>query len=221
MIGEREGTAVLHEIPAASGLSTLDDELHRHYRDATDFEVVDRTVPMMTLQAVIDRYVAEPVQFLKIDVEGHEASVLGGVDWERFRPPVVVVEATRPEQWEHLLLAAGYVRTLHDGLNMFFVREDELATLGPALSLPANVHDGYEVWRYVHPLEQLGRRVEVLQARVDELEAGAATPFGVPVGPCGTQALDTALGRSAPAASRRRRTEHRSQAGRAPPTGSW
>ena len=103
--------------------------------------------------------------------------MLGGVELGAI--PAYVPSWSRPRgrsEWEHLLLAARYMRTLYDGLNLFFVREEDREALGPALSLPANVHDGYEVWRYVHPLEQLGRQVEALQARVDELEAGAATP---------------------------------------------
>jgi hypothetical protein len=111
-----------------------------------------------------------------VDVDGYEERVLPGVAWQVFRPRAIVVEATRPDEWEHHQTANSYTRTLFDRLNLFFVRGQDREELGPALSVPANVHDGYEVWRYVHPLEQLGRRVEVLQARVDELEASAATP---------------------------------------------
>ena len=175
-IGEIAGARVLHEVPAASGLSTFDEALARHYREATELTVVDREVEVVTLQGIVDDLVEGPVQFLKVDVEGYEERVLRGVAWQVFRPRAIVVEATRPDEWEHHLTANGYTRTLFDGLNLFFVRDEDREELGPALSVPANVHDGYEVWRYVHPLEQLGRRVEALQARVDELEAGAATP---------------------------------------------
>ncbi len=39
---------------------------------------------------------AGAIDFLKIDVEGAEASVLAGNDWTRIRPRVVVVEAVAP-----------------------------------------------------------------------------------------------------------------------------
>ena len=71
------------------------------------------------------------IDFLKIDVEGGEADVLAGGDWQRFRPKVIVIEAVMPGsnepawgEWESFLLAQGYRFALFDTLNRFYVAEE-------------------------------------------------------------------------------------------------
>jgi hypothetical protein len=73
---------------------------------------------------------------MKIDVEGWERQALEGGDWRRFRPRVLLLEATRPNSaepawggWEPLLLAQGYLFAYFDGLNRFYVPEEERALL--------------------------------------------------------------------------------------------
>ena len=44
-------------------------------------EVVEHTVPAMTLARFCEQYALEPIDLLKIDVEGHERQVLEGADW--------------------------------------------------------------------------------------------------------------------------------------------
>ena len=67
--------------------------------------------------------------FLKIDVEGHELSVISSADWVKKKPLVVVVEAIdaitlepNHEEWEPLLLDAGYTFAYFDGINRFYGR---------------------------------------------------------------------------------------------------
>ncbi len=108
-------------------------------------------VPVMTLGDLLDMYGPEDgrVDFLKIDVEGWEHMVLGGVDWSRHRPAVVLIEAVDPQgvpshtAWEQGLLAGGYRFALFDGLNRFYCRDEDADQLLPSLSSPACVLD---VW---------------------------------------------------------------------------
>ena len=71
------------------------------------------------------------IDFLKIDVEGAEADVLFGGDWERFRPKVIVAEAVTPmtsepswQAWEPFLIAQRYRFALFDTLNRFYVADE-------------------------------------------------------------------------------------------------
>lgn len=81
-------------------------------------------VPMETLAQICAQNAPTEIHFLKVDVEGFERQVLEGMDFQYFRPWIVVVEATRPNsteethhQWEDLLLAANYIFVYADGLN--------------------------------------------------------------------------------------------------------
>jgi hypothetical protein len=61
---------------------------------------------------------------MKIDVEGGELGVLQSGDWERFRPRLLIVEATvvnskeeNWQSWEPILIEANYHKVWFDGLN--------------------------------------------------------------------------------------------------------
>ena len=93
---------------------------------------------MRSLSSICRQYALQgPIYFLKIDVEGFERDVLLGADFGRYRPWIVVVEATRPlsqetshDLWEDILVSAGYIFRYFDGLNRFYVREDLNVTSG-------------------------------------------------------------------------------------------
>ena len=74
----------------------------------------------------------QTIDFFKIDVEGTSARSSKGRDWDHFRPRVVLIEATRPgtntpshNDWEKFLLAADYLFASFDGLNRYYVREED------------------------------------------------------------------------------------------------
>ncbi len=134
----------------AIGLSTLSaDQAQRHRR--AGFAFAKRTVAVTTLAAVCAAHAADRViDFLSIDVEGHERDVLLGGDFARFRPRVIMIEATQPNtqtpthsRWEALLLAADYRFGAFDGLNRFYVRGEEADALLPRLAAPVSVFDDF------------------------------------------------------------------------------
>jgi FkbM family methyltransferase len=120
-----------------TGISTFRKDYADRYTDTLGPMEV-RTVPVRTLSDILDVHlplelnnedVYEDIQFLKIDVEGWEYQALKGMDFEVFRPKIVVVEATVPltnepnwEKWEPLLFAAKYRFVHFDSLNRFYVR---------------------------------------------------------------------------------------------------
>lgn len=133
------------------------------------------TVPTMTLAEVCAAHVTGTIDFLSVDVEGHEYQVLSGADWKRWRPRVVVVEATEPttpipahERWEQILLDAEYLFATFDGVNRFYVRAED-ADLVPSLAIPANPNDDYMPYRYFRMLTDLKANEE------QATRSGAAT----------------------------------------------
>jgi FkbM family methyltransferase len=106
-------------------------------------------VPVRRLQSITAAHARETVHFLKIDVEGLERAVLAGADFTKFRPWIVVIEATAPnapapthQNWEHLLTAAGYDFAWFDGLNRFYLAAEH-PELAAAFAAPPNVFDHY------------------------------------------------------------------------------
>jgi FkbM family methyltransferase len=145
--------------PIDRGASTMVAELAARYRaDGQEFTPIE--VPISTLAQVVADHVRGPVDFLKVDVEGFEAEVLAGADWSRFRPRVVVMEATVPKSdepahqaWEPMLVEAGYRFAMFDGLNRFYAHADEPALLS-RLAIPANVFDDFVPYAWAHQVDQ-------------------------------------------------------------------
>jgi FkbM family methyltransferase len=140
-------TVAFYEI-SGSGLSTLDAAVARQHT-RSGFVARKTAARTTTLSAVLDAYAPAEIHFLKIDVEGAEQLVLSGMDFRRFRPWIVVVEATRPltqevnaSTWEHLLLEADYTFTYFDGLNRFYVA-NEHHERAAVLAVPPNVFDHF------------------------------------------------------------------------------
>jgi len=63
--------------------------------------------PARTLSSVLDEAQVGEIDFLSLDVEGYEAQVLDGLDFDRYRPRFILVEANFPEE-VHARLEAGY-----------------------------------------------------------------------------------------------------------------
>lgn len=156
LVGRASGTAEFHMVDRLHGFSTTVKE---HAEGAQRFGAGHRTVrmPILTLADLCERYGIGGIDFLKIDVEGAEADVLMGNDWQRFRPKVIVAEAILPGSgepawhgWEPYLLAQGYEHTLFDTLNRFYVAKEAADVLARA---PRERGD----WDAVRHLYQIGR----------------------------------------------------------------
>ena len=134
-------------ISPLTGLSTLLPDVARQHIDA-GFRVRKTAVPTRTLSAVLGEFAKGEIHFLKIDVEGTEDLVLRGADLAKFRPWVILIEATRPRSseasaaWEASLLARGYDFVYFDGLNRFYVAQERSA-LSQQLAIPPNVFDDF------------------------------------------------------------------------------
>jgi hypothetical protein len=114
---------------------------------------------------------------MSIDVEGHERAVLAGNDWQRFRPRVLVVEAVLPytntpchQRWEQLLLDAGYHFAFFDGINRYYVREED-GVLLERFHCPVNVLDAYLPAEQYRLQEQIHRQGVEFHAQLQKVLA--------------------------------------------------
>lgn len=182
-VGDRKETRRFYRV-AGSGLSTFCPEPLAGYSElGLRAEEVD--VEVLTLREICETYVRGEIDFLKIDVEGWEKQVILGGDWERYRPRIVLVEAVAPnpkafladepngffvpepawESWESFLCGQDYELCYYDGLNRFYVRQEDRG-LRAAFRFPPNVYDRFETLQMVEmraTLEEVTEAVERLE----------------------------------------------------------
>jgi FkbM family methyltransferase len=108
------------------------EEAEKHQRQG--FTLVGaRKLPVTTLRAIFDQHCAgRQIDFLSVDTEGLEVSVLQGNDWERFRPTLVCVESYEDDfskvvgeteenpAIREFLSARGYDRVYDNGTNCIY-----------------------------------------------------------------------------------------------------
>jgi FkbM family methyltransferase len=80
-------------------------------------------VPTRTLDSILEEAEAPaPVDLLSIDVEGHEAQVLQGFDFHRWRPQLILIEDhVHSLRTHHMLTRRGYRLIRRLGLNGWYV----------------------------------------------------------------------------------------------------
>jgi FkbM family methyltransferase len=149
--GSTDGSLTLYDVPDVRGWASPEAavaELHR----AEGHTVAELAVPVRTLASVCSEHVRGEIHFLKIDVEGFEGEVLRGMDFERWRPWVLVIEATLPnsretnhEAWEHLVTSQRYRYAWFDGLNRYYVAEEH-QELMRHFGIQPNVFDDFISW---------------------------------------------------------------------------
>ena len=154
-VGESTGQMRFYECREETYLSTPDPDMANQFKTRGG-TVIEYMVPVVTMNHIFEQHCPPSVDFLKIDIEGWEKTVIASCDWRRFRPRALVIEATKPatrpkswddidsiamwDEWEPILLANRYVFAYFDGLNRFYVRAEE-AGLARRFQLPPGVFD--------------------------------------------------------------------------------
>jgi FkbM family methyltransferase len=183
--GGADGELTLYDVPDVRGWASPERDVAEMHR-AEGYAVAELKVPVRTLASVCEEHVRGEIHFLKIDVEGFEGEVLRGMDFARWRPWILVIEATLPGKretnhatWEHLVTSQRYRFAWFDGLNRYYVA-DEHAELREHFGIQPNVFDEFISWhldrawdngkRLEQSLRETGERLAE-QARHTEQEA--------------------------------------------------
>ncbi len=181
-VGEREETKEFYVFKDI-GNSTFEESSRDRYVER-GYEAKPARTRITTLATICQDYVRREIDFLKIDCEGWEKFVIQGADWNRFRPIVLVIEATEPgtttpawSEWEpYLIDSARYDMVYFDGLNRFYLRR-EYADLRSCFDLPPNFFDDFKLYAtesaeranqaLLHEREHFLWRIDVLERERD------------------------------------------------------
>ena len=189
-LGNTEQVSQTFTVLRGSGLSTLRglSDAYLENLDERGYPQEPIEVPIVSLASICRDHVGESteIDFLKVDVEGWEAEVLRGHDWDRWRPKVLVIEAITPvafdedsgldiftdtsSEWEPIVVECGYVFGLNDGINRFYVRK-ESSDLLEHLRMPVNCLDQaekYPVWALRNELVAAQEEIRSLVAALEE-----------------------------------------------------
>jgi len=131
-------------------------------------------VPARTLDDIlVDAGAPAPIDFVSIDVEGHEVEVLRGFDIARWRPRLILVEDHVTSLATHRFLTrAGYRLIRRTGLNGWYVPADKAPSVG--------LLGTWQIARKYYlalPFRLLRERKRRLQARFGRSVAGDHTPL--------------------------------------------
>lgn len=169
--------------PPQAARATLVPRLAGQYADTRTEQVTQCT--LTSLLAPFDWAQAGQIHFMSIDVEGAEKAALDGLDLQRFRPWVLLVESIDPigrfdtsRDWEPRVIANGYSFAFFDGVTRYYVANehaDLLPRCFPASSVDDFVDD-FPANASIETLAQLGdaRRLGEQLARIAQVLQAAA-----------------------------------------------
>lgn len=171
---DRPGTLTLFDHPDG-GLGTTVERFADRHASERAIEMNQIEVEAVTLTSLCEKYAPPVINFLKIDVEGAEEQVIRGMDFTRFRPWILCIEATEPMRldekthggWDHLLIEADYTFVQDDGQNRWYVANER----PERMSAFEYRFDDYTHWTYLRQIENLearNRQLEDALSRVRE-----------------------------------------------------
>jgi FkbM family methyltransferase len=169
-VSDQPGTVILYDHPEG-GLGTIVQEYADRHRRERNISTREVEVEAVTLTSLCERYAPQQIHFLKIDVEGFEENVIRSMDFARFRPWILCVEATEPMRldamthgaWDPLLIDAGYKFVQFDGQNRWYVSNEH----PERMSAVDYRFDDYSHWTHARQIQHLESRVLELQSELN------------------------------------------------------
>ncbi len=126
----------LGESPGTATFLLSDVDKHANSLTGSDHHEQSVTVEVVTLAALLDGNLApgQSIDFMSVDVEGHDLEVLLGSDWTLWRPESVLVEQllaysleeTLRDPTTEFMITVGYSPIATNGLTCIFRRNESI-----------------------------------------------------------------------------------------------
>lgn len=159
-IGDHDEDHVNFFANSRGSLSSLDEsrkvDFEGYGQYFTGFEL--QKVPMRTLTSVFEACnIKETIDFISIDIEGHEVHALRGLDFERYKPTVFVVESdsyAHKRKIDALLSSRGYDFLCSVDLNLFYSLDEKHKDI-----VAGKTFRNVKIKHTLHPLDAGGDKV--------------------------------------------------------------
>jgi FkbM family methyltransferase len=141
-VSDKEGTASFFVAENVEQMSTLELTPHRlNWVEQVGGAIKQITVRTATLDSLLAEAAFPEIQFITIDVEGHEMAVLEGFSLETYRPRIVIIEDNSasddprasngdPRTGRHMS-EHGYVHFRRTGVNEWYAHESDTELVRP------------------------------------------------------------------------------------------
>ncbi len=125
-VSDVEGEFTYHDFGGGGGLNTFDKNIAEHV-STMGFASTTTKVEVRTLTNILSEYEIPSIDFLKIDVEGLDFSVIKSLDFELYRPKLLLYEYPALERLnihsycQEYLINKKYKFVHDDGLNYYYI----------------------------------------------------------------------------------------------------
>jgi FkbM family methyltransferase len=115
-------------------LNTLSEKEARNYESQGYAIVGKHSVPVVTINQILDEHFHRAPDFLSVDVEGLDFEILSTLDFERYRPVVICIETilfntvgegVKRTEIDDLLSGLGYMRFADTYINSLYVDKEK------------------------------------------------------------------------------------------------
>lgn len=164
-VGERSGVFPLHVI-GDSGLTTLRADFAETHELAGHAVTETIEVDVVPLDDLLDEHCSgRTIDFLKIDAEGSEVDIVRGASFTTHRPRIVLIENL--DGYHSIILGKGYLFAWYDGLNRYYVREEDEWRID-LLARPPSIWDSFRPYSSEAQLQAIQRQIDNLPRQFQE-----------------------------------------------------
>jgi len=141
-IAPEKGSALDFYVLSGDGLSTTSKEDAENIIATNPALTIERIVSVQadTVSHVIDTYLGKTPTLLNIDIEGSEMEILRSLDFDKYRPLVIILEmvpytfpyavAAKNQEMMDFMTSVGYHEYAFSGINAIFVDAHQLKEMG-------------------------------------------------------------------------------------------
>ncbi len=186
-IGTTHETKKIYTLENSTEYASMDRKVVEIASKMTGEKIEGFTIETRTLSEICEQYANGKIDFLKVDVEGWEKEVILSADWSKFRPTLLVIEATKPceayikdwnnpdeaaawQEWEPILVKADYEMVFYDGMNRFYLKK-ESNHLASHYSIPITpIQDSFKFYNHYKENNDLKNENDSLRKRYETIE---------------------------------------------------
>ena len=122
-----EGEAVFHYVRDHDLYSSIEENCTMSTNIIIEnAEVIQTKVKTRTLDSILEESGIKEIDFITIDVEGHELSVLQGFNIKRWSPKIIIIEDntdTMISDSSKLIISSGYTKFYRSGGNDWYTKD--------------------------------------------------------------------------------------------------